>query len=91
MNFSRKAQGLSLGFIIVAIISIVVLVIIIFAFNKNFKLFNSDLISCASRVGTCKDSCDSDTEVSYFNTDCNDHSRSDGTDGTQVCCKVVLG
>jgi len=83
MDF-RKGQGLSLGFIIVAIIGVAVLVVVLFAFNKGFDAFSADTLSCQGKGGRCQEEpCDPETQVEFFRTDCDENEE------LTHCCKTV--
>lgn len=80
---SRKGQGLSIGFIIVTIIAVAVLVVVLFAFNKGFRAFSADTLSCGGKGGECQESCDPETQVEFRGTNCDDNEE------LTHCCKTV--
>jgi|WetSurMetagenome_2_1015567.scaffolds.fasta_scaffold371392_2 hypothetical protein len=50
---SKKAQGMSLNTIIIAIIVLIVLVVLILLFTGNLRVFGKGTATCESRGGTC--------------------------------------
>jgi len=50
---SRKAQGMSLNTIIIAILVLIVLVVLILLFTGNLKIFGWGTQTCESKGGTC--------------------------------------
>ena len=83
--YSRKAQGLSLKVIILAVLAIVVLVILIMMLTGKTKLFSKTSTECASRGGTCmsESKCDNNY-IMYSGTDCNENNK-------EYCCVKVSG
>ncbi len=58
---SKKAQGMSLNTVIIAIIVLVVLVVLVMIFTGYFgKIFTPTVGSCQSAGGTCAPSCGND-------------------------------
>ncbi|MCP3682497.1 MAG: hypothetical protein GY861_07380 [bacterium] len=49
----KKAQGLSLNTIIVAIIVLVVLVFLVLIFTGQITLFSGEIGKCSTKEGTC--------------------------------------
>ncbi|MBI2176623.1 hypothetical protein HYU40_04755 [Candidatus Woesearchaeota archaeon] len=61
MLSTKKAQGMSLNTVIIAIIVLVVLVVLVMIFTGYFgKVFTPTVASCQSAGGTCADSCGND-------------------------------
>ena len=59
MFSTKKAQGMSLNTVIIAIIVLVVLVILVMIFTGYFgKIFTPGVQSCIARGGTCTTTCD---------------------------------
>lgn len=50
----RKAQGMPINTIIIAVIALAVLVVLIFIFTGKIKIFSSTLEDCYARQGNCK-------------------------------------
>ena len=58
LSGSKKAQGLSLNTIIIAIIVLIVLVVIVIIFTGYFgKIFTPSVKSCTAQGGECADQC----------------------------------
>lgn len=53
MKTNRKAQGLSLNVIIIAVIALLVLVVIVWIFSGKSSQFAKGVASCESKGGTC--------------------------------------
>lgn len=51
--FKKKAQGLSLTVIILAVLAIIVLVVVIAMFAGRIGIFGKELASCAGKGGAC--------------------------------------
>ncbi|MBT7903491.1 hypothetical protein HN587_06530 [Candidatus Woesearchaeota archaeon] len=88
---SKKAQGLSLNLIIVAVLGLIVLVIIILAITGKFGSFNKGLADCSSKGGICRDyndkspieSCLDTESKSLSSTNCQNVEEGKTK---QVCC-----
>jgi len=85
----KKAQGLSITFIIVAVLGLLVLIIVGVIFSGGAKKFSTGLQDCRAKQGTCttkeKPNCESgQTEI--FNAVCA------GTDNHEnpKCCVTVF-
>ncbi len=82
----KKAQGLSLNTIIIAIIVLIVLVVMIMVFTGYFGTkFTPAVTSCSNAGGECKFECGFDAfgnPVANINAECS---------GSQVCCSKGLG
>ncbi len=65
MFSTKKAQGLSLNTIIIAIIVLVVLVVLVMIFTGYFgRIFTPGLQNCETTLaGTCKPTCDTTNDV----------------------------
>ncbi|MBI2133202.1 hypothetical protein HYU11_00820 [Candidatus Woesearchaeota archaeon] len=59
----KKAQGLSINTIIIALIALTVLVVLILIFTGAMGNWLNNTNSCEPVKGTCKDSCFAGTEV----------------------------
>ncbi len=56
MSSTKKAQGMSLNTVIIAIIVLVVLVVLVMIFTGYFgKIFTPTVASCTTAGGECKD------------------------------------
>ena len=64
----KKAQGLTLNTIIIAVLALIVLIVLIIIFTGKINLFNTQANKC---VGPCKDSpyCDGGI-IGYKSDDC---------------------
>ena len=49
----KKAQGLSLNIVVIAVISLVVLIILIAIFTGKIGIFGENLKDCSSKGGKC--------------------------------------
>ena len=77
----RKAQGLSLNTIIIAIIVLVVLVIVVMIFTGYFgNQFVPGINSCTAKGGECKANCDSPAD---------EIQNVKGCSAGQACCQKV--
>ncbi|MFT4309948.1 MAG: hypothetical protein ACMXYL_05690 [Candidatus Woesearchaeota archaeon] len=83
---NKKAQGLPLNTIIIAIIVIVVLVVIILIFTGQIRIFQLGANPCVARGGFCTDDCPSDRAISQGNQYCVDHSAAGN-----ICCRGLPG
>ena len=89
---SKKAQGLSLNTIIIAIIVLVVLVVLVMIFTGYFgKIFTPGVQSCIARGGTCTTTCDAakDDRV-LIPADAGDIKAAHNagcTGNTEICCR----
>ena len=97
LSGSKKAQGLSLNTIIIAIIVLIVLVVLVMIFTGYFgKIFTPGVSSCASSGGSCvlasADCKDTFGNPGHYTVtkDCHDVSGAppDPTHGPNaVCCQ----
>ena len=49
----KKAQGLSLKMVVIAVISLVVLIVLIAIFTGKIGIFGENLTDCSSKGGNC--------------------------------------
>jgi len=92
----KKAQGLSLRTIIIAVIVLIVLVVLIVIFGSKIGSWTGSVKSCSASGGIadCSSDCEPGTlqqpEGSIFvnipGTECDDEGR---TDGKNKCCKLI--
>lgn len=54
-NKMKKAQGLSLNVIIIAVILIVVLIVLVVIFTGKIGIFSKTTATCASKGGQCSE------------------------------------
>ena len=92
---SKKAQGLSINMIIVAIIALLVLVIIAFIVTGKFNLFQKST-TCQARDGTClqqyaPEGCTSDEPIKVFTDDCYLVENDVTTDKKPGQCCIPIG
>lgn len=84
MLATKKAQGLSLNTIIIAIIVLVVLVVLVMIFTGYFgKLFTPTLRSCSTQGGQCAVECTGSLGKEISGTDC-----STAGEGLKCCSSV---
>ena len=91
----KKAQGLSINTIIIALIALLVLVVVIAILTGNIKIFTGTTTSCNSRQGVCEwpSSCTPPSHVSIGNTDCDNIEGTDpetSEETHKVCCVEIL-
>jgi hypothetical protein len=71
MFFKKKAQGLPMTTIILAVLAIIVLIILILIFTGKISLFGQGLASCENKGGICmKDKCSDKEMAEIKGTDC---------------------
>lgn len=88
----KKAQGLSLNTIIIAIIVLIVLVVIIMVFTGYFGTrFTPGVTSCVNAGGTCETKDDDGCGFDAFGTKKAEISGSCPNAETQICCAKGLG
>jgi hypothetical protein len=90
---SRKAQGMSLKVVIVAVIALVILIVLIFIMTGKVKLFSKTAASCESKGVGAKciaegEECNGPTH--RFGTDCAERFEKGDLDvGGPVCCVPI--
>ena len=73
MHKNKKGAEMSINEIIIAIFALVVLAVLIYIFSGRSQLFVKSVSpSCESKEGTCKESCDKDTEYVTYVSRCKD-------------------
>ena len=82
---NKKAQGLSVNVIIVAVLALLVLVVIAFIFTGRFAIFSRTTGDCEATGGDCEYSCDEGYSLDPIRK-CYD---GDEIDTTRVCCVPV--
>ena len=84
----RKAQGLPLNVIIVALIGLVVLVILLAIVSGKMKVFGKKAADCKTKGGECKTKAQCDESTDRFRqiegTDC------DKDNALNVCCLTIF-
>lgn len=66
MKFSKKAQGLPMQTIIIAVLVLLVLGIMAFILIKGTGRFTRGVGECESRQGKCEESCPSSHPIQVF-------------------------
>lgn len=80
---SRKAQGLSLNTVIIAIIVLIVLVVLVMIFTGYFgRVFTPTVSNCATQGGKCNAQCNTETVGSEI-------SNAKGCPSSEKCCAIV--
>lgn len=85
MLSNKKAQGMSLNTVIIAIVVLIVLVVLVMIFTGYFgKVFTPGVQSCATQGGKCVSACNTDKYGAQIGSanDCN---------APLVCCSSVGG
>ena len=77
----KRAQGISIRVIIVAVLAIVVMLVLIAIFSNKINLFSANALDCDSKGGTCFSTCDPN-EITILGSSCN----FDGEEGNDKCC-----
>ena len=77
----KRAQGLSLNVIVVAVISLVVLIVLIVIFTGKIGVFGENIKECSSKGGKCIEKNDCETYKIISTATC-----SEG----EVCCMEDL-
>jgi len=83
---NKKAQGLSLHVIIIAVLAILVLVLLMYILTDGFTKFVKTT-SCEGLGNTCADSC-AELEGTYT-VDTGNSGTDGGCEADQVCCVKV--
>ncbi len=94
MFSTKKAQGLSLNTIIIAIIVLVVLVVLVMVFTGYIgKIFTPGVQSCVARGGVCEASTSCDTaKGDRVLIDAGDNKAGKaGCTAAEVCCRKAAG
>ena len=94
MFSTKKAQGMSLNTVIIAIIVLVVLVVLVMIFTGYFgKIFTPGVQSCIARSGTCEAAtkCDTNKEDKVIIEAGADNAGKAGCTATEVCCRKASG
>ena len=89
-NF-RKAQGMPINVIIIAVLALIVLVVIAAIFTGRVRIFSQNLESCAAKQGHCDSKCGSNYAV-VTNTNCpeTEQDKKDNKNTKNLCCVQVL-
>jgi hypothetical protein len=89
----KKAQGLSLNTIIVAIVVLIVLVVLIMIFTGYFGTrFTPEVTSCANSGGVCQFAKDDGSNGCGYAAFGSELAKVSGTcPGEQICCSKGLG
>ena len=87
---NKKAQGLTLNTVVIAILVLLVLVILSLIFLKGVKPISEGIAACENKGGACiaRNQCNPDTDRIITGVSC---SGADGKAGTpddvnEVCC-----
>lgn len=82
-SLRKKAVGISIQTIIIAVIALIVLVIIVAVFSDKISFFGQNTVSCEAKGGRCAEQnadgdyvCDSANEIQIFNTNCKAQEKS---------------
>jgi len=87
-KMNKKAQGLSLNTIIIAVIVLIVLVVLIVIFSGKIGQFRQGVNTCSGTCVTTASACDSETENPIFLAGCD--ANGDGkADGGNFCCTRI--
>lgn len=92
LRMNKKAQGLSLNVIIIAIIALLVLVILALIFTGRMSIFNKNAGDCAVLGGECKRSDCSGSNERQVGYNCNldgDDNINEGKSVDGVCCLSI--
>ena len=85
MKFNKKAQGLSLNTIIIAVLVLVVLVILVLIFSGKITDFRRGVSACDGTCKTSSSGCAEDENPIYLsNCDANGDGKADGGN---YCCR----
>lgn len=82
----KKAQGISLNVVIVALIAIIVLVVLIVIFSGRTKFFGETIQTCESKGGSCRADTNDNGQcptgyIKQLGTDCESRDPN-----TPLCC-----
>ena len=94
-RMDKKAQGLSLNVIIIAVLGLIVLIVLAFMFRgESIKFMKST--DCSARNGVClegKEDCPEDKPVKIYTNDCKEvefkegiYIAKEGIKGPGQCC-----
>jgi len=90
---NKKAQGLSINVIIVAIIALLILVIISFIFTGKIALFRKTSEDCASQGGICRQEgfcMEGEATLRQYGCDLNGNGKlNEGVAIDGICCKSI--
>ena len=95
-NSNRKAQGMPLNIIIIAVMCLLVLIVVIFIFAGKSTLFKKGVESCESKSGICvaKDATCNGPVIGYVPDVSCDNDKSNppnqgAFDGEKCCLKMT--
>ena len=84
MPKKKRAQGLPVNIIILAILGLLVLIVLVFIFSRGSGGFLNIFHTCGGKGGDCKEKCES-SEIEITGDDlCKE-------DDKPVCCKKIFG
>lgn len=86
---SKKAQGISMNVIVIAIIALLVLVVLSVIFMTNTGVFVRGVVDCAQKGGQCvsiNEACPSNYPTEYSMWKC---LESDGTTNEDEKCCII--
>lgn len=81
MALKKKAQGLSINFIIIAALGLIVLIVLVFIFRGESTKFAKSM-NCPARDGVClegKEACPEGKSIKIYTNDCTEVESKDGT------------
>jgi len=84
---NKKAQGLSMNVIIIAVLSILVLVLLVYIITDGFTKWHKNM-TCEGLGRTCADSCANLEDGSYA-VDSGNSGKAGGCAENEVCCVKV--
>ena len=89
-SMSKKAVGISIQTIIIAIIALIVLIILVAVFSDKISFFGQNAVNCQAKGGDCATldngtyKCDLSKHIQIMNTNCKAEERS------IPCCVSVV-
>jgi len=84
---NRRAQGMPINVIIIAVLALIVLVVLVAIFTGRIKIFSEGLQSCAAKQGHCVDKPCGPNEATITRTNCPEGDRDNKR---TICCVQVL-
>ena len=90
-KIKRKAQGMPINVIIIAVLALIVLVVLVAIFTGRVRIFSETLQSCTAKQGRCEPydgtfpKCPSSNQAVITNTECDSKKEI-----KLICCVQVL-
>jgi len=85
----KKAQGISMETIVVAVIVLFVLAVLLLVFTGRINIFGIGLKECATMQGQCQDKlCKDDNRATLYGGKCT-LPGTNTNDPTKHCCSIV--